>query len=59
MIFDLLLHLNVNFKIMQNKLNIFQFNVKLFNISGVIPSENINSSSWKSALFRIFRTLAI
>jgi hypothetical protein len=44
---------------MQKKLNIFQFNVKLFNISGIIPSENINSSSWKSALFRIFHTLAI
>jgi hypothetical protein len=44
---------------MQQKLNIFQLNIKLFNISGIIPSENINSSSWKSALFRIFQTLSI
>jgi hypothetical protein len=58
-IFDLLLHLNGHFKIMQKKLNIFQFNVKLFNVSGVIPSENINSSSWKSALFRIFQSLSL
>jgi len=41
---------------MQQKLNIFKLNVKLLNILGVIPSENINSSLWKSALFRIFRT---
>jgi hypothetical protein len=44
---------------MQRNLNIFQFNVKLFNISGVIPSENINSSSWKYALFRIYQTVLI
>ena len=44
---------------MQQKLNIFQFNVKLFNISGVIPSENINSSLWKSVLFRIFQILSL
>ena len=44
---------------MQQKLNIFQSNVKLLNISGVIPSENINSSLWKSALLRIFQTLSL
>jgi len=44
---------------MQEKLNIFQFNVKLFNISGIIPSENVNSSLWKSALFRIFQFISI
>jgi hypothetical protein len=44
---------------MQQKLNIFELNFKLFNISGVIPSENINSSLWKSALFLIFQTLSI
>jgi hypothetical protein len=44
---------------MQKKLNVFQFNVKLFNIAGVIPSENINSSSWKFALFRIFQVLSL
>ena len=44
---------------MQQKLNIFKLNVKLLNISGVIPSENINSSLWKSTLFRIFQTLTL
>ena len=44
---------------MQKNLNIFQFNVKLFNISGVIPSENINSSLWKSALFRIYQAISL
>jgi hypothetical protein len=44
---------------MQQKLNIFKLNVKLFNISGVITSENINSSIWKSALYRIFQTLIL
>jgi len=44
---------------MQQKLNIFKLNVKLLNISGVIPSENINSSLWKSTLFRIFHTLTL
>ena len=44
---------------MQKNLNIFQFNVKLFNISGVIPSENINSSLWKSALFRIYQAITL
>jgi ABC-type bacteriocin/lantibiotic exporter with double-glycine peptidase domain len=37
----------------------FQFNVKLFKLAGIIPSENINSSSWKSALFRIFQVLSL
>ena len=58
-LFDLLLNLNGHFKTMQQKLNIFQFNVKLFNISGIIPSENVNSSLWKSALFRIFQILSL
>jgi len=44
---------------MQQKLNMFKTNIKLLNISGVIPSENINSSLWKSALFRIFHTLTL
>jgi len=44
---------------MQQKLNIFKSNIKLLNISGVIPSESINSSLWKSALFRIFQTLTL
>ena len=44
---------------MHQKLNIFQLNVKLFNVSGIIPSENIKSSLWKSALFRIFQTLSL
>ena len=44
---------------MQQKLNIFQLNVKLFNISGVIPSENIISSLWKSALFRILQAMSL
>jgi len=44
---------------MQQKLNIFKLNVKLLNISGVIPNENINSSLWKSTLFRIFQTLTL
>ena len=44
---------------MQQNLNIFKLNFKLFNISGVILSDNINSSLWKSALFRIFQTLSI
>ena len=44
---------------MHQKLNIFQLNVKLLNISGVIPSENINTSFWKSALFRIFQILSL
>jgi hypothetical protein len=44
---------------MQQKLNIFQLKVKLFNISGIISSENINSSLWKSALFRIFQILSL
>ena len=44
---------------MQQKLHIFKSNVKLLNISGVIPSENIISSLWKSALFRIFQTLTL
>lgn len=43
---------------MQQKLNIFQLNFKLLNISGVIPTDNINSSSWKTALFRIYQTLS-
>jgi hypothetical protein len=58
-IFGLLLNVNGHFKIMQQKLNVFEFNVKLFIISGVIPSENINSSLWKSALFRIFQALLL
>ena len=44
---------------MQKKLSIFQLNFKLLNIAGVIPSENINSSSWKTALFRIYQTLSL
>jgi len=44
---------------MQQKLNIFKLNFKLFNISGVIPSDNINSSLWKSVLFRIFKILSL
>ncbi|GFG39184.1 hypothetical protein Cfor_04143, partial [Coptotermes formosanus] len=33
----------------------FQLNAKLLCTSGIIPNENINSSSWKSVLFRIFQ----
>jgi len=44
---------------MQQKLGIFKLNVKLFNISGIIPSENVNSSLWKSALFRIFQIISL
>ena len=44
---------------MQQKLDIFKPNVKLFNISGIIPSENINSSLWKSALFRLFQIISL
>ena len=44
---------------MQQKLNIFKSNIKLLNISGVIPNENINSSLWKSTLFRIFQILTL
>jgi len=44
---------------MQQKLNMFKSIIKLLNITGVIPSENINSSLWKSALFHIFQTLIL
>jgi len=44
---------------MQQNLNIFELNFKLFNISGVIPSKNVNSSLWKSALFRIFHIISL
>ena len=43
---------------MHQKLDMFQFNVNLFNISGIIPSENVNSSAWKLLLFRIFQILS-
>jgi ABC-type multidrug transport system fused ATPase/permease subunit len=39
---------------MHQRVNIFEYNVKIFNICGVIPSDNINSSLWKSILFRMF-----
>jgi hypothetical protein len=57
--FNSLLRQDENLKNIQKKLNIFQFNVKLFNISGVIPSENIKSSLWKSALYHIYQALSL
>lgn len=43
---------------MHQKVNMFEYTVKLFNICGVIPSDNVNSSLWKSILFRMFMILS-
>ena len=49
----------MTFKNHEAEIKYFEFNFKLFNISGAKPSENINSSLWKSALYRIFQTLSM
>jgi hypothetical protein len=39
------------------KANLLYFNEKLYNISGIIPNDNINASLWKLKLFRAFQIL--
>jgi hypothetical protein len=46
------------FETKHQKVNLLNFNAKMFNICGIIPNENINASLWKFIPFRMFQILS-
>lgn len=46
------------FESKHRKINLLNFNAKLFNICGIIPNENVKASFWKSILFRGFQIVS-